>query len=1477
MTRTPTLRRFRSRIPRTAERRVEPLEARLLLAGQVLAALVHDVNGNGVKDPEEPALEGWTVFVDYNRDGLLSPGEPSAVTDIDGEALLTGIPDNTWDVREILEPGFAPSPGFDDFERVRVGDGDKVDVLFLNVETAGTGTLQGTVWNDVDHDGVRGPADPGIPGWTVFLDLNTDQVLNPGEPSTLTDAGGFYSFAALASGQYRVREITPTGWDPTIGNDGGNTVDVRAGRTTVSDFGNYNVAGSGTIRGTVWNDVNADGLRAAGDPGLGDWTVFVDLNHDGVFGAGEPTAVTDAAGVYSFPPIAVGAYTVVEVLKDGWNLSPGHGLSVTLNVTNEGANRADFANYTPTLGSIGGRVWNDQDGNGVAGAAEPGLSGWTVFIDSDSSGTADAGEPASTTDAAGNYTLAGVPIGSFVVREVAPSGWTPTAPGTGMQLVNVQNGTNVGGVNFGNKQRTDGTIGGVVFVDSNRNGVRDAGERGLSGIAVYLDFNNDGVRDPAEPSTTTSTDLFYTPAVNEAGTYQFTHLAAGIYNVRQVLPDALSATPAASRLRTLDLGVGEQRTDVHFADVYRQSEIHGVVFDDVNHNHVRDPGETGIPGVTVYIDVNRNDVADATEPRTVTDATGAYHFTTDLGPGSYVVRALHHSGRGHTYPETGGGVLWPAGVSNPVIGNVTPASITTVLPDGQSEHHTVSLTLPTAGSLTDKVDVFLLFDDTGSFTANSPIVRAAFPQIIAALQAAMPGVDFGFGVGRFEEYANFASEYATGRPFVLNQPIVAASTPGFATAIQAALDRTAPGYGGDTPETDIEALYQMASGAGFDGNNNGTTTDSGAAGLVSTQLTPGASGDVPSFASFTVDAAGNVLPASGSIGGAGFRPGALPIILTATDTGFAFQPAGETSVTGVGGLTLPMSAFTQTSRPTTPFNSGAALQQTITALNALGALVVGLGTNGAATVDPRQGLEALAKLTGAVNRSLTTIPNGTLDPIAPGDPLYFQIASGFGPSVANGIVTAIQNAVSTVSVNLTVRATDPRVQLGLSPAVVNNLGAGETATFDVTLTGDGRPHRFDLQFVREGTSVVLGSIPVVIGTPIPGDGYGYTELEEGEIEIGDDFGDSYDPTMPVNVAPSFTRGADQSVLADAGAQTVPGWATAISAGPAGEAGQVLDFLVTTDNAALFSQQPAVLADGTLKFTPAPGTAGIATVAVRLHDSGGSVGGGEDTSAAQTFTITVRPRTAASVAGRQLFYNRSALDGNDPAAGAADDAAIDWTRTAVLPGGAVTSAAVSNYSRGINGLMIDVGGLPPGVALTAADYVLNVGDGTTWTAAPVPAEVAVRRGAGASGTDRVTLTFSDSAIRDTWLKVTLLATANTGLAAPDVFYFGNLAGDTGNDRGAPTVNAIDLARTRAAAGRTDAASLARYDFNRDGAINAIDVLIVRVNQRRTLAPLGTPAPVAAAISTPPSKPPRPPSRISPPRRGVLEVPESGLLR
>src|SRR5581483_8328538 len=106
---------------------------------------------------------------------------------------------------------------------------------------------------------------------------------------------------------------------------------------------------------------------------------------------------------------------------------------------------------------------------------------------------------------------------------------------------------------------------------------------------------------------------------------------------------------------------------------------------------------------------------------------------------------------------------------------------------------------------------------------------------------------------------------------------------------------------------------------------------------------------------------------------------------------------------------------------------------------------------------------------------------------------------------------------------------------------------------------------------------------------------------------------------PVNDPPSFTKGADQSVLGLLGAQTVPGWATAISAGPANESSQNVTFTVTNDNNGLFSAQPAIAPNGTLTYTPALLAVGSATVTVRAVDDGGNANGGNDTSPPQTFT------------------------------------------------------------------------------------------------------------------------------------------------------------------------------------------------------------------------------------------------------------------
>ncbi len=107
----------------------------------------------------------------------------------------------------------------------------------------------------------------------------------------------------------------------------------------------------------------------------------------------------------------------------------------------------------------------------------------------------------------------------------------------------------------------------------------------------------------------------------------------------------------------------------------------------------------------------------------------------------------------------------------------------------------------------------------------------------------------------------------------------------------------------------------------------------------------------------------------------------------------------------------------------------------------------------------------------------------------------------------------------------------------------------------------------------------------------------------------------------VNDAPSFTRGGDQAVAEDAGAQSVPNWATDMSPGPDDESGQTLSFSATNTNTTLFSVQPSVSLGGTLAYTPAANASGSATITLTLTDTGGTANGGLNASS-ETFSISV---------------------------------------------------------------------------------------------------------------------------------------------------------------------------------------------------------------------------------------------------------------
>ena len=174
---------------------------------------------------------------------------------------------------------------------------------------------------------------------------------------------------------------------------------------------------------------------------------------------------------------------------------------------------------------------------------------------------------------------------------------------------------------------------------------------------------------------------------------------------------------------------------------------------------------------------------------------------------------------------------------------------------------------------------------------------------------------------------------------------------------------------------------------------------------------------------------------------------------------------------------------------------------------------------------------------------------------------------------------------------------------------------------------------------------------------------------------------------------------------------------------------------------------------------------------------------------------------ATVTGRRVFYNHSAWDGNDSAANANDDNAIAPDKTALLPGGTATFANYTSYSRGLNGIMVDIAGLRG--TPTVSDFTFKVGNDNSpagWSTAPDPVSITVRAGAGTNGSDRVTLIWNDNnldgvvdaneAVAKKWLEVTVKATANTGLAADDVFYFGNAVGESGNSVTEAEVSVLD---------------------------------------------------------------------------------------
>jgi hypothetical protein len=231
----------------------------------------------------------------------------------------------------------------------------------------------------------------------------------------------------------------------------------------------------------------------------------------------------------------------------------------------------------------------------------------------------------------------------------------------------------------------------------------------------------------------------------------------------------------------------------------------------------------------------------------------------------------------------------------------------------------------------------------------------------------------------------------------------------------------------------------------------------------------------------------------------------------------------------------------------------------------------------------------------------------------------------------------------------------------------------------------------------------------------------------------------------------------------------------------------------------------------------------------------------------TFNITAN----TFAAGRSVFYN-NATGANLSSAGAANNA-IDTSKSVLrTPGATSTFANYTNYSRGLNGLIVDIAGLPTTVTdaqmLTSLQFAnWDAISASGFAALPGTAipTVTILSNSGVGGSARVKITFPDNTLQNTWLRVTVLANANTGLAADDVFYFGNVIGelDFGNTATRLRVNGQDVALILAnqSPGANTATVTNKFDLDRNGRVNGQDYAILLANQQAAgiVAPLTIP--------------------------------------
>jgi len=501
-----------------------------------------DADNDGVDDgaATDPRLDGVDVVVTwFGPDGVAGGGDdvviPVDPTDSNGLYLVTGLPIGSYSVTpdtDDITAGLTPSDDADDApgesdgtSTVTLADGEtNLDQDFAYI---GTGSIGDDVWYDQNGDGIRDADEPGFEGATVTLTwLGPDGIAGTDDVVYVTTVAddGSYLFEDLPSGEFTV-EISglPAGVVPTADPDGGadssSAVTLGAGESNLDqDFGYVGTAGLGDMSFLETDD---DGEHGPGEPGVEGVVVTVtSAGVDGIIGTSDDlvvVTVTDSDGNYQVGGLPADT-TQVEIDTD--SLLPGlvpvvdadggdPAVSVVILIDGENDLDQDFGVAGP--GGITGTVI-DVGGGGIP----DGIGGVTVTVTLD--GPDGPIVITTVTELDGSFDVGGLPPGDYTV-EVLPSdepgGFTPTAPTIVEFTIGTDGTATPESADFPFTEPI--SIGDLVWIDIDTDGVFDGGEVGASGVTVrLLDSGGEVVA-----TTTTGAD----------GTYLFENLEPGTYTV----------------------------------------------------------------------------------------------------------------------------------------------------------------------------------------------------------------------------------------------------------------------------------------------------------------------------------------------------------------------------------------------------------------------------------------------------------------------------------------------------------------------------------------------------------------------------------------------------------------------------------------------------------------------------------------------------------------------------------------------------------------------------------------------------------------------------------------------------------------------------------------------------------------------------------------------------------------------------------